>query len=370
MAIKEIFSQDKAVSILQKVFASEKIPHAYIFSGAEGIGKFKTAYQWAKLLLCKNPVVEKDFADSCGSCQSCTLLEAGSHPDFNHIYKELKQYTKKGQGKAPPLELPIDVIREFLIAKIKQKPTLSNRKVFVISEAEKLTTESQNSLLKALEEPPKYCSIILLCTRLAKLLPTTKSRCQIIGFGPVAEEKIIEYLNEKGLEQNKSKYFARLSQGSLGIAGQWAELDLKEADIYESKKHIVNSLAVCEYSDSLNLAEWFVGKIKVTSDIWAKLDNSTSKKDIHRRTAKAFVQIVISALHDAIVLKVSPTKGLTNFDQKQKIENIAQHFTLEQLAEKISDCYKTLSWIDSAVNEKLIFEQMLLNLAIFGNMKN
>src|SRR4030042_324004 len=134
MSLKEIFCQDKAISILQRGFAADKMPHAYIFAGAEGVGKFKTAREGAKLLLCKNPVTEDGFADSCGVCQSCLSFEAGSHPDFNHIYKELLEFTKDNKDKKTPVDLAIDVIREFLIDKVSTRPTLSHRKVYVVTE--------------------------------------------------------------------------------------------------------------------------------------------------------------------------------------------------------------------------------------------
>ena len=87
MSLKEIFCQDKAIFILQRAFAAGKMPHAYIFAGIEGVGKYKTACEWAKLLLCENVTTEGDFADSCGRCKSCRSFEAGSHPDFNLVYK-------------------------------------------------------------------------------------------------------------------------------------------------------------------------------------------------------------------------------------------------------------------------------------------
>jgi len=146
MSLKEIFCQDKAISILRRALAADKVPHAYVFAGPEGVGKFKTACEWAKLLLCKNPIIENNFADSCSSCQSCRLFEAGSHPDFNAVYKELLEFTKDNKDRKTPVDLPKAVIREFLIDKVQQKPTLSARKVFVVSEAEKLNAASQNSL--------------------------------------------------------------------------------------------------------------------------------------------------------------------------------------------------------------------------------
>jgi len=373
MSLKEIFCQDKAISILQRAFAADKMPHAYIFSGPEGVGRFKTAREWAKLLLCKNPVIEKtkenDFADSCGSCQSCELFEAGSHPDFNNVYKELREFTRDGKGKPPPVDLPIDVVREFLIEKVSTRPTLSERKVFIVSEAERLNASSQNALLKSLEEPPEYCCIILLCTRLEKLFATIKSRCQIIRFLRLPEEKIIDKLKEMGIDVKKAKYFARLAEGSLGQGCRWAELELADANLYKIKRELINSLATYKYAEALELAEQFLDESKRIAAIWTKFETSTSKSDINRRAAKTFIQIIISALYDAMKLNVASEASLINFDQKEQIKKLAEHFGAEGSAGKIADCYRMVRWIDSAVNERLIFEQLLLNLAASDKIK-
>jgi len=363
MSFKEIFCQDRAIDILQRAFASGRWAHAYIFAGPEGIGKFKAAREWARLLLCKKPVIENGIADGCGSCQSCRLLEADSNPDFAHIYKELREFTEEGKGKAAPIDLPIDVIREFLIAKVPTRPTISQRKVFVVSEAERLNKSSQNCLLKVLEEPPEYCCIVLLCTRLEKLLPTTKSRCQTIRFGPIDESMIIEILKEKGLKQEPARYFARLAQGSVGEACQWAELEFGDANLYNTKKELINSLVSYELADALNLAQELLAKSKKIAAEWTNLDTATSRTDINRRAMKFIVRIIISALHDAMNLNVTRAKEPVNFDQKGQIEKLAARFGAELAAEKISDCYRVLRWIESNVNEKLIFEQLLLSLA-------
>jgi len=363
MSLEEVFCQDKPISLLQRAFASGKVPHAHIFAGLEGVGKLKTASEWAKLLLCKNPAIGNDFVDSCGSCRSCQAFEAGSHPDFNHVYKELIEFTREGKGKKTPVDLPIDVIREFLIEKAPTKPTLSQRKIFVVSEAEKLNAASQNCLLKVLEEPPKYCNIILLCTRLERLLPTTKSRCQIIRFGPIDEDTIIQQLKEMGAEQKKAQYFARLCQGSLGTARRWAELELADSNLYQTKRKLVTSIAEYKLADALELAQQFLDASKKIAGVWADLDKATSKTDINRRAQKTLIQIVISVLHDAMMLDVMPTKAAINFDQKEQIKKLAGRFGPEQAARKIADCYNTLRAVETGVNEKLIFEQLLLNLA-------
>jgi DNA polymerase III gamma/tau subunit len=280
----------------------------------------------------------------------------------------LIQFTKEGKGRKTPVDLPIDVIREFLVDKVSAKPTMSRRKVFIVSEAERLNASSQNAMLKVLEEPPEYCSIILLCTRMERLLPTTKSRCQTIRFLPIDEERIIDKLKEMGIDGKKAKYFARLAQGSLGQACQWAQLELAGAKLYQIKKELLSSLSGFGYADALKLAEWLLDESKEIAAIWTNLDKTTSKTDINRRAARSLVQIIVSALHDTIKLSLAEAK-IANFDQKEQIEKLAGRFGPEQSAEKISDCYKTLRWIESAVNEKLIFEQLLLNLAVSDKIK-
>ena len=373
MSLKEIFCQDKAIGILQRAFACGRMPHAYIFSGLEGVGRFKTACELSKLLLCKEPVKEKtgsgEFADSCGRCESCKLFKAGSHPDFNLIYKELLEFTRDNKGKKTPVDLPKDVVREFLIDKVSMRPTLSKSKVFVVSEAERLNAFSQNSLLKVLEEPPEYCFVILLCNRLEKLLPTTKSRCQIIRFAPIDEEIIIGKLMETGIGQKQAQYFGRLAQGSLGQGCRWANLELADANLYQIKEDLVASVATFEYAKSLELARRFLDEGMSIAAASAKLEAATSKTDINRRASKTLIRIVISALQDAMKLGLEADKNIINFDQKEEITKLAGRFSAEQIAGKISNCYEALRWIDASVNEKLIFEQLLLNLAVSDTMK-
>lgn len=369
MSLRDVFCQDRAIDVLQRAFASDKWAHAYIFAGPEGVGKFRTAREWAKLLLCTEPVLQEGFADSCGSCQSCRLFEADSHPDFNHVYKELREFTEDGKGKPPPIDLPIDVIREFLVAKVSRRPTLSRRKIFVVSEAEKLNASSQNCLLKVLEEPPEYCSIVLLCTRLEKLLPTTRSRCQTVRFGPIDESRTVEKLQGMGLEGEQPLYFARLAQGSLGTACKWAQLELAGAELYEIKKRLLGSLVRYEFADALDLAQELLAGCKKIADKWADLDEATSKADISRRAMGTVIAMIVSALHDAMRLNAAPAKEPVNFDQKEQIRELAARFDAERAAEKIAECYRMLGWIESSVNEKLIFEQLLLNLADSDTIK-
>jgi DNA polymerase-3 subunit delta' len=369
MSLRDIYCQDGAIGLLLRGYLSEHSAHAHIFAGADGVGKFRTACEFGKLLLCKEPRVGKDFADSCGRCESCRCFDAGSHPDFVHIYKELLEFTADGKGKAPPVEMPIDVIREFLIAAISNRPTLSARKVFVVSESEKLNISSQNALLKVLEEPPAYCCIILLCTRTDKLLATTKSRCQIIRFGPVDRQRIFEELVRMGLGKREADFFSRLAGGSIGQACSWGGLELAGANLYKTKTELIRSLAGYKYEDSLELAQRFLGAGRKLSEAWAQKDNTVSKSDITRKASQTIIRIVISALQDVMKLNLGDESTMTNTDQKEQITAIGRNFGAEEAAEKIADCFQSLHWVESSVNERLIFEQLLLNLANYDKMK-
>ena len=363
MSLKEILCQEKPIRLLQSAFNSGKVPGSYIFTGPDGVGKQKTATQFAKLLLCQNPQTTDNFADPCGKCDSCLQFDAGSHPDFNLLYKELLEFTKEGKGKNTPSEMPIDVIREFLVQKVDNRPTLSNRKVYVITEAEKLNKFSQNALLKTLEEPPAYCTIILICTRLEKLLPTTKSRCQILTFAPLSEDIILPRLKEMGLTPDSALFFTRFAQGSIGQACQFANLEKQGADIFRSKKTVLEIIAGCTYPQSLDAAAKILDENKKIAKAWNEIEENTNKSDITRKTHILLIRIIIAALHDALKRHLDPANTLLNHDQPQQIRQIADRLHPEQIADKIVTAYDAIKWVEASVNEKLIFDRLLLNLA-------
>ena len=154
MSLRDVFCQDKAIDSLQRAFGAGRMGHAYIFSGADGVGKYTTARAWAKMLVCHNRIEEdrdgRVFYDGCGECESCPVFESGGHADFRPIYKELVEFTKKGKGKTTPVDMPIDVIREFLIEKVSNKPTMGEYVVYVVREAEKLNEGEQRCLRNTL----------------------------------------------------------------------------------------------------------------------------------------------------------------------------------------------------------------------------
>jgi DNA polymerase-3 subunit delta' len=241
---------------------------------------------------------------------------------------------------------------------------MSDNVVFVIRQAERVNNASQNALLKVLEEPPKHCVIILLCSQLEKMLPTTQSRCQIVRFGPVDEVRITERLAEMGVSAAEALYWARFSGSSLGQAIEWASLELKEGSCYQIKTELVTRIAKHSLADSIEIAEWMLNSARSISDAWEKAAGDTSKADIKRRALKGVIRMVIAVFQDAMRIGVEPNdQSIVNLDQRPQIKYLAERLTSEQAADRIAKGYENIRWIDASVNEKLILEELLLNYA-------
>lgn len=370
MSLKEVFCQDKAIDSLQRAYAAGRMAHAYLFAGDDGVGKFTVARAWARMLLCEDQQGSDGsaFVDSCGRCHSCQLFDSGGHPDFRPIYKELIQFTKEGKNKKTPVDMPIDVIREFLIDKASNRPTAGKFVVYVVDEAEKVNNASQNAMLKVLEEPPEYCVIILLCSRLDTMLPTTLSRCQLVRFGPVAEDRIVEQLTADGVDRTPAVYWARFSQGSLGRAMAWARLEVDPDGVYPVKKELVEKIAAIELPDAVDTAEWMGKAAKKIAAAWTDRLSGVSTTDLTRRAQKGLIQMVACLFSDVMKADsgVHGTDLWVNHDQADCVEKLTEKVDAETAAEHVQFCYRMNQWVDSSVNEKLIFEQLTLYLSSRG----
>jgi DNA polymerase-3 subunit delta' len=310
------------------------------------------------------------FYDSCGECASCKAFENQIHPDFNLVYKELLEFTRDGKRKSPPRQLQINVVREFLIEKVAVRPQLSQSTIYVVREAERLNTAAQNALLKVIEEPPGYCFIILLCTRLEHLLPTILSRCQRIRFGPVSQQKIAEQLKKLGVKPTEAGFWSRFAEGSLGNAIRWTELEKAGADCYRIKKDLVSRLAKLKLSQVVESAAGMIVAREAVSKAWSGLEENTSVTDLRARAQKGLVQIIAAVFIDVMNLGSGKDATLINSDQREEIETLAKRFCPEETAERLEQIYETARWIEESVNEKLIFEQLLLNLVNSGKIKS
>ena len=184
MSFDGIKGQDRAVSFLKGSISGGRIAHAYIFYGARGVGKKLSALEFAKAVNCASPGERP-----CRLCPSCAKIGSSSHPDVSVI-----------TPAAGSQSLGIDGIRS-LISDISLKPYEARKKIYIIDEADSLTEEASNALLKTLEEPPTDSVIILIAEKLQHILPTIISRSQTVRFFALAAETVERILvKDRGLE--------------------------------------------------------------------------------------------------------------------------------------------------------------------------
>src|SRR6185312_16438132 len=178
-----------------RAYLADRLPHGLIFAGPVGVGKATTARALAALLLCENP---KDTTP-CGSCSSCTSFAANTHPDYHVVTKELIRYHDK-TGKSKGIDLSIHVLRPELIEPAGRKAVMGRGKVFVVEQAELMNPQAQNALLKTLEEPAGRTLIVLLTDQPNALLPTIRSRCQLISFASLDSQVVRDQLAARGID--------------------------------------------------------------------------------------------------------------------------------------------------------------------------
>ena len=218
ISFSDIIGQDSAIEWLKSAYLADRLPHGLIFAGPAGVGKATTARALGALFLCQRP----SQTTPCGACDSCRVVESGNHPDYHVITKELIRYHDK-TGKSKGIDLSIHVIRPEVIDPAGRKAAMGCGKVFLIEQAELMNPQAQNALLKTMEEPAGRTLIVLLTDQPGSLLPTIRSRCQVVRFSALSEGFVGKALRGRGIEAKVADRAAELSRGSLGMALKWIE---------------------------------------------------------------------------------------------------------------------------------------------------
>ena len=211
--------------LLQEAVKANKVSHSYLFVGQAGIGKKMIATEFAKAILC--------LSDNkyCNNCKSCLEFDGNNNPDFILIEPD-------GNN------IKIDQIRNMQ-RKVQEKPIISNSKVYIINSADLMTKEAQNALLKTLEEPPEFVTIILVGENENEFLATIKSRCMILHFNSISSSDMEKYL-EENYNMNVTSNMLDVFQGSIGKA-----IELK--DKQEEYLSIESAIENLEKEDLIDL---------------------------------------------------------------------------------------------------------------------
>lgn len=208
------------------------MPHAYLFQGPDGVGKETTALELARALNCENGGL-----DACGECRACAMARGMSHPDIHLVFPTpttikpdecaavIESQVKGGFrdadfGRKVPI-ISVDTIHTEVVAKANQRPYVGPWKVFVIADADTMTTEAANALLKTLEEPPDETVIVLTTSRPSALPTTIVSRCQRVPFIRLSDADVARILAgdpRLGLSAKQADSAASVARGSAGRA--------------------------------------------------------------------------------------------------------------------------------------------------------
>ncbi len=208
LCFTQLLGQEKAKRLLRRSLAAERVPHAYIFKGPEGVGKKLFARGVAAAVNCR----DASAVGACGLCPSCKKFRTLNHPDFLVIRPE------KGVIK-------IDQIRK-LTKELSYPPYESALRVVVIEDVQTMRREAANSLLKTLEEPPENNLLILTADASQEILPTLTSRCQVIPFAQLSIDDTTTILISQGIDRDTALLLARLAEGSPGKALLFKKTDM------------------------------------------------------------------------------------------------------------------------------------------------
>ena len=268
MAFENLIGNDKIKDLLCKMIEQDKITHSYLFLGPSGVGKTLFAKEFAKMILCLS---EKK---GCGSCKSCLQFNENNQPDF--IFIEPEDGTIK-----------IEKIRQMQ-AKVLEKPIISSKKVYVIKDADTMTKEAQNCLLKTLEEPPAFITIILIGANESLFLNTIRSRCMKILFQKIENETLGQYLQQKHITENLTKERLVSFNGSIERAIKIEE----KKEIYDEIEKIFSNIDNYTLLDVIGKLDCLYKNKDIIYDILDYITILFMKKAIHKTKYISYIETI------------------------------------------------------------------------------
>lgn len=325
MSFTEIIGQEKPLTILRSALVNERLHHAYLFLGPEGVGKHTVATAFAKAVHCLEAI--NDF---CGRCANCARIAGGNHPDVRFI-----------EPLAGKKEISIQQIRE-LGRELNYRSFTGKRKIAIIDPATLVNGSAQNALLKTLEEPPQDSLIILIAANLGGLLPTVRSRCLPVTFAPLTRAQIAAFLQSRqGMNGTDAEIAAALSMGSIGAA-----LNFDRDELLEKRRiwlGMLSSLKTADYQGAMVAAEALAG---------------------NRDETLKFLRWAESWFRDLLVYAVAGDSAqLVNLDMGGQIEQQSASGNLERKLEAISQSAGAAARIQRNFNRRMVLEKFLFGVA-------
>ena len=324
-----ILAQPAAVGFLARALAADRLPHGLLFAGPTGVGKATTAAALAASFLCE-----------AGEPLGPDALP--NHPDYHVVTRDLIRYIEGG-GTQKAVQFSSKVIRAELIAPASNKSAMGRGKVFIVEEAEKMNATAQNTLLKTLEEPYGRTLILLLTDQPGALLPTVRSRCQVVRFAPLPESVVRCELESRGTDPKTAATAARLADGSLGVALRWIEDGVVSAAL-ELKSLLDDALADAPpgrpVERRVDLPAWFKSAAENYAERQLKRDPLSSKDAATREGLSVYLRLTAARF------------------RRELRDPAATPAMLERAAARIDAVSRAAVYLDANVNVPLVFQQL------------
>lgn len=322
----DIVGQEQLQEHLQNAIRMNKVSHAYIINGERNSGKEFIAKIFAMALQCEN----RQDIEPCQECHSCKQALSSNHPDIIYITHE------------KPGTISVDDIRSQINSDVAIKPYKGPKKIYIMSEGEKMTVQAQNALLKTLEEPPEYAVILILTTNVNSLLPTILSRCVVMNMKPVKDAQIKEFLMKTmEIPDYKADICAAFARGNVGKARLLANSE-------EFDKVKEEAITLLKYINEMEIHE-IVAAIKKINEYKFDVNDYLDILSIWYRDVLLF-----KATHDA--------NHLIFREEIQYIRKVADRSTYEGIEEIIEALEKSKQRLSANVNFDLTMELLLLTI--------
>jgi DNA polymerase-3 subunit gamma/tau len=344
--LAELVGQPYVQTALTNAINRMHIAPAYLFTGSRGTGKTSTARIFAKSLNCLS--FDGPTDEPCGTCQSCRSIETSNSLDVS----EIDAASNNGVDDA-----------RALIERSSLAPVQGRSRIFILDEAHQLTTQSQNALLKCIEEPPPHVVFILCTTEVHKVLPTIVSRCQVFHFRALSLHTISQHLQDVAeaeaiaVGNDALMAIARFAEGGLRDALQLlGQVSLLEEAV--TANHVIEMTGGVTATDLLTVLEAIA-----TNDTFQLLQSARTLVD-SGKTPKLILSSLLQTYRDLLILKAAPqaTDLLTSPTNHSQLKAILTHWDFDALTQSLVQLQKAESYLRNTTNAAVWLETCLLNL--------
>lgn len=326
-SFKDVVGHKNIIKYISSAVQADAVSHAYILNGERGSGKRLLANLFAMSLQCQN---RAEDGETCGKCQSCKQAQSGNQPDIIKVTHE------------KPNTISVDDIRTQVNNDIVIKPYSSKYKIYIIPEADLMSAQAQNALLKTIEEPPEYAVIMLLTENAEALLPTIRSRCVMMKLRNIKDQLVKKYLMEQmEIPDYKADVCVAFAQGNMGKAIMLATSEYFN-EIKEEVVHLLRNI------DEMNVSE---------------LMDAVKKCMTYKMEINDYLDMIAIWYRDVLIYKATKNVDRVVFsDQLRYIKARASKSSYEGIENILDAIEKAKARLKANVNFELTMELLLLTI--------